>query len=432
MSKTRVFSLIAVSVFIIALETVSGPIQWVSGVLILNTYVSWILNFIILFIWFKGIRLYTNKRQIRSMMLLQILLLWYVFSIIRGVFTADDYWTAKVLVHNTFGLLLPVAAYSLTNLKVLQSLLRVYLLYSLPLFLIFIFIIPPDTLASYLILVSILLLFFPVLSKRIKWVVGVFALIALTADTSARGKTLTFAIPVLLVVVYYYRHFIPTILWEWIRKILMIAPIILFTLAVSGVFNVFNIGDYIEGDYTTQVIKNGEEEEENLLTDTRTFLYEEVLLSALVNNYWLIGRSPARGNDTLLWEGQTEISGKNERFGNETGILNIFTWTGIIGVILYLLVFYRATYLAVNKSNNIFSKMIGIFLAFHWLWSWVTEFSAFNLSYLSIWILVAFSFSENFRSMTNNEVKYWVRGITDKRYKYGMFIMNKSKILKWK
>ena len=51
MSKTRVFSLIAVSVFIIALETVSGPIRMVTGVLILNTYVTWILNFIILFIW---------------------------------------------------------------------------------------------------------------------------------------------------------------------------------------------------------------------------------------------------------------------------------------------------------------------------------------------------------------------------------------------
>ncbi|MDA9017972.1 hypothetical protein N9H40_00475 [bacterium] len=417
MPKTRVFSLIAFSVFIIALETVSGPIHWVSGVLILNTYVSWILNFIILFIWFKGIRLYTNKRQIRSMMPLQILLLWYVFSIIRGVFIADDYWTAKVLVNNTFGLLLPVAAYALTNLKVLKALSRVYLQYTLPLFLFFIFIIPRDTLGRYLMLVSILFLFFPVFSKRIKWVVVVFTLIALTADITARGKTLTFAIPVLLVVGYYYRHFIPKILWEWIRKILMIAPIVLFTLAITGVFNVFKMEEYIQGDYTAQSTKDGELTKENLLADSRTFLYKEVLLSALVNNYWLIGRSPARGNDTVRWESQTEISGRNERFGNETGILNIFTWTGIIGVILYFLVFYRATYLAVNKSNNIFSKMIGVSLAFRWLWSWVTEFSSFDLSYLSIWILVAFSFSENFRSMTNNEVKYWIRGITDKRYK---------------
>jgi len=417
MPKTIVFTLIAFSVFIIALETVAGPIHWVSGVLILNTYVTWILNFVILFIWFKGIRLYTNKSQIRSMMLLKILLLWYVFSIIRGVFIADDYWTAKFLVHNTFGLLLPVAAYSLTNPKVLQSLFRVYLLYALPLFLIFIFIVPVDTFGRYIILISILFLFFPLFSKRMKWLVGVSILMALTADISARGKTLTFAIPVLLVVGYYYRQFIPKILWKWIRKIMMIVPFVLFTLAITGVFNVFNMADYIEGDYTTQVTKDGEKEEENLLVDTRTFLYQEVLLSALVNDYWLIGRSPARGNDTLLWESQTEITGKNERVDNETGILNIFTWTGIIGVILYFLVFYRATYLAVNRSNNIFSKMIGIFLAFHWIWSWVSAFSAFDLSYLSIWILVAFSFSENFRSMTNNEVKYWVRGITDKRYK---------------
>ena len=351
------------------------------------------------------------------MLLLQILLLWYVFSIIRGVFIADDYWTAKALVHNTFGLLLPVVAYSLTNLKVLQSLFRVYIKYALPLFIVFAIIIPRDTYGRYLVLGTILLLFFPVLSKRIKWVVGILVLIVLTADITARGRVLGFVIPLLLLVGYYYRHYIPITLWELMRKILIITPIILFSLAVTGVFNVFKMEEYIEGDYTAQAIKKGEVKEENLLVDTRSFLYEDVMLSALVNNYWLIGRSPARGNDSLMWEAQSEISGKNERFGNEVGLLNIFTWTGIIGVILYFLVFYRATYLAVNKSNNIFSKMIGVSLAFRWLWSWVSEFSAFDLNTLSIWILVALSFSETFRTMTNNEVKYWIRGITDKRYK---------------
>lgn len=422
MPEIRYVNLVSFSVFFIALESIAVTINWAYGIVFINTYVTWLINIAILIIWFKGINRYVDYQQTKTMKLLQFLLFWFVFSFLRGLFIADDYWTGKALILNTFGLLLPIAAYSLTNLSVLQALLRVYVKYTLPLFILIAFIIPPDSYGQYLMLVSLLLLFFPVLNFRMKWVIGILTLVVLTADIAARGTILRFAFPVVLVVLYYSKFSISTKLWELMRKILMIAPIVLFSLGVSGVFNVFNLSDYIQGDYTFQNIKEGESKNSNLLTDTRTFLYEEVLVSALKNDYWMIGRSPARGNDTELWEDQTEITGKNERFSNEAAILNVFTWTGIIGVILYFLVFYRATYLAVNKSNNIFSKMIGVSLAFRWVWAWVTDYSSFNIVFFSIWVLIALSFSNSFRNMSNLEVKNWVRGITDKRFQYRILV----------
>jgi len=418
MLKNRYITLTALSILIITLETVSGPIYWNTGVNIINTYATWFFNIIILYIWLKSIPYYVSKDQIKEMRFLTILLLWYSISIFRGAFVADDYWTTKSLITNSFGLLLPIVAYVLTNKKVLQVFLRFYVRYALPMFLIFSLITPKDTYARYLIIGSVLLLFIPAFKTRMRWTLIVIALVSITINIAARGKVLTFIIPMILVALYYFRLYIPLKLWESMRKVVIFAPILFLYLAVTGSFNVFRMNDYIKGDYTTETKEKGEIQVEDLLTDTRTILYEEVILSAFKNDYLIFGRTPARGNDTDFWEDQTEISGKNERFSNETGILNTFTWTGIIGMLLYFLVFYKATYLAINKSNNTYSKMIGIFLAFRWLWSWVSEFSAFELGFLSIWILVAMSFSKSFRNMTNNEVKFWARGITSKHFSY--------------
>jgi len=425
MLKNRYITLTALSILIIALETVSIPIYWNTGFKITNTYANFSLNIIILYVWFKSIPYYVSKDQIKEMRFLKILLLWYSITIFRGAFVADDYWTTKSLITNSLGLFLPIVAYVLTNKIVLQKFLRYYVRYVLPMFLIFLFITPNDTYARYLIIVSVLILFVPAFKKRMSLNLILIGLFAIIINLTARGKVLTFIVPMILLALYYYRLYIPLKLWESLRKVVIFSPIILFYLAFTGSFNVFKMNDYIHGDYTTETTKKGEVVVENLLTDTRTILYEEVLLSALKNNYLVFGRTPARGNDTDFWEDQTEITGKNERFSNESGILNVFTWTGIIGLLLYFLVFYKATYLAINKSNNIYSKMIGIFLAFRWLWSWVSEYSAFELSYLSIWILVAMSYSKSFRNMNNNEFKIWIRGITDIRY-YNLLIKAKK------
>jgi O-antigen ligase len=237
-------------------------------------------------------------------------------------------------------------------------------------------------------------------------------------DFDARSNVIKFGVAVLLLLIYYFRSSMHVRLLELSRKMLMVAPAILFFLAVTGVFNIFNMNQYLKGDYI-QVKKNSQGQIENvdLKSDTRTFLYYEVIQSSLEHNYWLLGRSPARGNDTKTFEDSFFTTGRYERTANEVGILNVFTWTGIIGVILYFFVFYRASYLAINQSNNIFSKMLGTFVAFHWLYAWVEDINEFSIVYVTLWFMIALCFSQSFRIMSNNEVKRWARGIFDKRYR---------------
>jgi hypothetical protein len=156
-------------------------------------------------------------------------------------------------------------------------------------------------------------------------------------------------------------------------------------------------------------------------------MYEEVLRSAKNYNYWVIGRSPARGNETFAFASLLEeITGRNERYRNEANITNVFTWMGIIGVILYFLVFYKATYLAINKSNNIFSKLIGLFVAFRWMYAWVEDYYAFDMNNFVIWIMIGTCFSYSFRKMNNAEVIIWARGIFEPKYIRYMNYFNKN------
>ena len=106
---------------------------------------------------------------------------------------------------------------------------------------------------------------------------------------------------------------------------------------------------------------------------------------------------------------------RNERNANEVSILNYFTWLGTVGVLLIFILFYQASYLAVNQSNNIFSKIIGLFIAFRWSYGWVEDINNFYIQYLFLWLFIGFCYSESFRQMTNSEMKHWVRGIFEKQ-----------------
>lgn len=300
-----------------------------------------------------------------------------------------------------------------------------------PLFLLFIIILRVDAYGFYLIPVAFLLLFLPALTKKDKILLLVATAIVLGADLGARSSILKFGIPLVILVLYYLRKKLPSNIFEVIRIILFIAPLLFFALGVSGVFNVFNMKEYIKGDFTMTAIDNrGNMVEQDMRTDTRTFIYEEVIESAIDNNYWLLGRTPARGNDSYTFGLYAyEITGRNERLSNEVGLANVFTWTGVVGVVIYSLIFFRATFLAVNRSKNIYAKLLGIYVSFRWLFAWVEDLNDFSLNYFMIMSMLGLCFSYSFRNMTDIEATVWARGIFDIRYvRLQQYLMSKNKV----
>lgn len=383
-----------------------------------NTSLWWGVSALILVSFFLSKQYFFDKRNGDNMLIVWIYLLWNTMCIVRGMFVAELYWDWKGLIGNTMALLLPVVIFSATNKMVVQSLLAFYIKYALPLFLVFGLIIRTDAFGFYLIPISFLLFFLPVLTKRQKILVLCATVVVMVSDLGARSNVIKFGIPFFILLIYYFRNIISMKMIETVRLALFIIPFVFLALGVSGIFNVFNAEEYLKGDFTSVGVDGeGNREEQDLIVDTRTFLYEEVLASAVNNNYWLLGRTPARGNDSESFGiFQTELTGRYERLSNEIGLANVFTWTGVVGVMLYFLIFFRASFLATNKSQNIYAKMLGVYVAFRWLYSWVEDINNFTLNYFMLMVMLGLCFSHSFRNMTDQEVAIWARGIFDVRY----------------
>lgn len=383
-----------------------------------NTTLWWGISVLILIAFFMSKYFFFDKRNSDNMLVIWMYLLWNVMCIVRGMFVAELYWDWKGLITNAMALSLPLVIFSATNKMVVRSLLAFYIKYALPLFLFFGLIIRTDAFGFYLIPVSFLLLFLPILTRRQKILILCATVIVLISDLGARSNVIKFGVPFFILLIYYFRNIIPNKMMETFRLTLLLLPFVFFTLGVSGVFNVLNMNEYVKGDFTSMgVDEEGNRVEQDIIVDTRTFLYIEVLESAIDNNYWLVGRTPARGNDSNSFGAfEAELTGRYERLTNEIGLANVFTWTGIVGVVLYFLIFSRASFLAINKSRNIYAKMLGVYVAFRWLYSWVEDINNFTLNYFMLMVMLGLCFSHSFRYMNDKEVTIWVRGIFDIRY----------------
>ncbi len=381
------------------------------------TVIWWIIIFSFLALFFLSNKYFLDERNKKNLLVINLYLFWMVICILRGAFVAELYWDWKGLVNNSMALLLPITVYSTTNKVVVQSILSKYIKYGLPLFMILMLLIRTDSFGFFLMPISFLLLFLPALSFKQRLILLFFTAIVFGADLGARSNVIKFGFPFFILLIYYFKEKLSVKFLEGIRILLIIAPFVFLTLAVTGVFNVFNVGEYLGEFQATGMDDEGDRNKINVTADTRTFLYVEVLQSAINNDYIFFGRTPARGNDSDNFGPLAyEFTGRDERLENEVGILNVFTWTGVLGIILYLLIFYRASFLAINRSKNIYAKMLGLFVAFRWLYSWVEDVNNFSLNYFILWVLIGLCFSHSFRMMNNNEVTIWIRGVFDNRY----------------
>lgn len=423
MIQNKIIKYSSWSILLISIGSISSYLADGTGLnIVRDTTLWWIIDGFILYTLWRAKKLFfDSKADKENMYLVLIYLLWNLFSIFRGLFIADNYWDWKGLVSNAAGILLPIVAYSASNLIFTQAVLSYYLIYALPLFIVFAPFISKDSYGFYLVPISFLMLFFPLYNLRAKLLLFAVTLVIVFADFDARSNVIKFVVPFLLLGLLFIKNTLLFRLLELLRNILFIAPFLLLFLASLDIFNPFKIEKYTNSNYQqTKKNENGQDIQVNLSADTRTAIYFEVINTAKKYNSWIIGRSPARGNESELFA-SSDLTGRKERLYNEVAILNIFTWTGIVGVLLYMLVFYLASYLAVNKSNNAYAKIMGIYISFRWVYAWVEDINTFTLTTFMLWLIIGLAFSNSFRKLSNREILFWVRGIFEKKYRFAYY-----------
>lgn len=364
--------------------------------------------------------------QAKEYLPIKIFFIYLIITIIRSPFMAHTYYDWKFLFDNFFTFTLIISTAVFSEPDILQYTLKKWFYYAFPLFFIYaLFFISSNVYGAYMAPLTLIIFFLPGISIKRRWVFIILALLITFIDISARSTVVKYFTPLLIMLLYIANQVfkIPVnTLCKKMRLLFLISPFILFILGVSGIFNVFNMDEYI-GRGKKYTVKydagNGIMEETDLLGDTRTFIYEEVITSAINNNYVIWGRTLARGNDSASFGvaiNEALNLGRDERQGNEVGIANIFTYMGIIGVLLYFFIFYKASYLAIYQSHNLITKLIGLYISFRWLWAWVEDMLRPNIGTITLWMFLAICFSEKFRSMNNEQIKLWGRNIFLKKH----------------
>ena len=414
MNKFKIKSL---SLLIVVL-TVFSVQPWLN-VTVSTTSLSWILNFIIICITYSiknNINTRNNTSYIKrgDSQIINIYLIWLLLSSIRGGFIADNYWEYKQLIKGFQSSILPLFVFIFSIPNITGFVLKTWLKYAL---IIFIFLIPflgKDGYHFYLGPIFIIGCFLPLLSQKWKIIITSLLILMLTADLGARSQVIKSSIVLLIALGIYLKRFIPIKLLKTIHWMCYIIPIILLFLGISGIFNIFKDLSSNKGKYIETKVVDGQVVESDLAADTRTFIYVEVIESAIKHNYVIWGRTPARGNDSATfgaYNAEELKTGKYERHANEVCHPNIFTWLGLIGMSLYSLIYLRSSYLAVYKSNNDYVKYLGCFIAFRWAYGWIEDGNTFAILSISLWMIIAMGISIKFRYMNNREFETWIKKI---------------------
>lgn len=368
------------------------------------TYISIFLIYISIFFLSK-IALNSNWKKETPISIQRLIKIWFVVNIInfiRGFFLSQDYWDYKYLFFTALSFSFIFLVFFIgNNLKYVKTVFKFVLKYLFP----FGFLLVPLTLTTneelysrIMIPISLFILFIPFLKSKYKFLVIIVTFVSIFIVIGFRSNIIKIAFSVLLLVVYYFN-----ISYRWLRIMnlsLLVIPIILFSVAVTGVFNIFSD---ISNSKDYQITTNANTGE-TLVGDTRTFLYVEVLKTINSTGNFLIGSgSTGSYQSDYFYDSGGAINGK--RYGSEVGILNILLRFGIIGVGVYFLIIFKVSFTAINNSSNQLSKILGLYIAFRWLFSFIEEFTQYDLNFYFFWLAVGLVSSNSFRAMNDKEIK---------------------------
>lgn len=365
--------------------------------------------------------IYKNRKEANIIpdykKIMNLYLLYVIFTFIRG-FWVIEFWTddTRSLVNGTLLMLMPIIIWYFSNPDKFSQLLSFWSKkWIVPSIIILLLFFVKEGYAHLLAPAYFLILFYKELPKKYRRCVWIILAMVIYGGLSARSNVLRFAIVVLLSYLFIVKQIfrnLKRISWSFFA----ILPIVLLLLGTLGIYNPFeslsnnanlNINFAEAQDKTGTVIQKANE-------DTRTFIYEGVLATSLKNDSWLIGRTFVRGYEVDQLFGVEayqiifERTGRMERISCEVGILNPFTWMGLIGLLLYSLMILAPSWYGVFRGRNKYVQCIGIILAFRFMFSFIEEMQTFGWNTITLWLMVAMCISPKFLKMSNNEMKIWI------------------------
>lgn len=363
---------------------------------IVSSYAFILIYLIFLWMIYRN----TPQKRYKAQIVLDVYTVLVIVQTFKSIVISGNYWMYKSVLWAFIVLMFVLIIKYMQYPFMLIRSFRPWFKYCLWLFIPLILFIPDTT--SYGIYLSPLLLlifFFPNLSRKWKITTAFFVFLAVS-DLGARSICLKFgmctAISCLVMLGVRLKK------WQFnaISVTMFITPVLLLFLALSGVFNIFKTEEYISSPHTRKKIVHGEIVEENLLADTRTFLYTKVMLNSYKNKSIIWGKGVGLGTDVLDVGKEQGKAGRK----NEIGVLNLFEWCGLVGVAIWFLALFIPVWLSINRSNNYSIKVIGLYLAFRWVIFWIEDIQDFFIDNVVLYTIIGICYSPYFRAMDEKTI----------------------------
>lgn len=387
------------------------------------TVFDWILKVLLFGYFYGAARKYVQLRDIDKSGYVSVLLFlgWITFEFVRAFCFADGYWMWKNVIDSLLGMSIFVVVFLAVSPLWLQGIYKIFFKnfwWLIGMAIIFTPAHNPNAL-NYLPYSTLLLFWRYIPLKKSFLLLAIVMLFFVTQEQ--RNDALKMIMALFLgFSVTYLAKLIPLWLIKLAHALLLLLPIVFLITGFLGIFNPFKMDEYIKGDMTREVKnESGENYDDNLKADTRTFIYTNVSYTMDLYDAWIMGRSPAYGDEGPIGiasdiDNETHLRG---RYGNEVQIMNILLWYGVIGCLLYFLMYARASFLAIYRSRSIIMKGIGIYVAFLWMWSFIWEITKFEVFFMMNIAFLGVCFSKKYREMTDKDFKQWVLGIFYKKKK---------------
>ena len=354
-----------------------------------------VLYCVVLVLWYDR---KTSFSDISYRPLVYIFLFYNLTIIVRGYLRCEDYWDFKDVSTKFGSLTIPAVTLlgfrPLLYQKIYKYLLSWYMLGSL---IICSHVFYPVQGLPLLFALSWLLIM-----RRTPWFwcLIVFVFFSIYGNFGSRGWIIraVFALASALVLRFVdFKDFV----FKSFYVVMIVMPLSLVYLGYNGRFNVFAMEEYITTD------------DEDLVSDTRTGLYErvQVTLENESSTFFGIGARSEYWQGFLEQFGIYESARKHGRSSTESGLLNFYLMGGWVGAILYSLVFWFASFLAIFRSESKVCKFLGMFVLFRWVTSFIDEPQSWYLNYVVLFMTVGMCMSQTFRKMTDAQIVHWIRGI---------------------
>lgn len=373
------------------------------------TYISIALQYVLI-ILLARIALLSGFKKIPKQIkfIFTCYLVYSTINILRGVIVANNYWDFKFLFFSSITFTLISLSFFLGQNIIIYKFVISKFLNRIIWAILFLF--PISSLISVqiftrsIIPLTFLLLLYPYIDTKKRVIIISFILLATLTNLSFRTGIIKIILSISLLG-FYYIKLARLITVKFIVFIsLVLLPISLFVLGVSGEFNVFKaMSENEELEYS-----DDNSLQQNTNADTRTLLYVEVLEDLYQSNALIFGKSPSQGYRSLIFANSSGGIG-GVRYSCEVNVLNILLYYGLVGFLLLSALLISIAYLGVFKSKNRLAVMFGFLLLTRFVLFFIEEFTQFNYNFFFFWITMGLVSSKKFRRMNERELKVWIK-----------------------